>query len=64
MAAGTHPTGVVVDPTGKFLYVANQNSDNISSYTIAAGSGALSTVSTTAAATKPSKIVIVKVAGP
>ena len=40
-AAGTDPLGMAVDPTGKFAYVPNVGSDNISAYTIDATSGAL-----------------------
>ena len=40
------PTGVgTVDPSGKFAYVANANSNNISAYTINGNTGALTAVS-------------------
>jgi 6-phosphogluconolactonase len=35
IAAGTTPVRVASDPAGKFLYVANQGSNNVSAYTIA-----------------------------
>jgi DNA-binding beta-propeller fold protein YncE len=38
--AGTFPESVAVDPTGKFAYVANPGSANVSGYSIAAN-GAL-----------------------
>ena len=41
VAAGTSPSGVTVSPDGSFLYVSNQGSNNVSAYTITAGSGAL-----------------------
>src|SRR5258706_7872210 len=43
-AAGTHPFSVAVDPTGKFAYVANDGSNNVSGYTIDAATGALTTI--------------------
>ncbi len=38
-AAGTAPDSVAVDPSGRFLYVANGNSDNVSAYAIGTGGG-------------------------
>jgi 6-phosphogluconolactonase len=43
--AGTGPTGVIVDPTGSYVYVANKGSNNISAYTLNASSGVLTTIS-------------------
>jgi len=40
-AAGTEPVGAAVDPTGKFVYVANNASNNLSAYTINSSTGAL-----------------------
>ena len=45
--------GIAVDPTGKFLYAANNGSNNISAYAINPSSGALTTVSTYTAGTGP-----------
>ncbi|MBW4049172.1 MAG: lactonase family protein [Proteobacteria bacterium] len=43
-AAGTYPTSVAVDPTGQFLYVANDDPSNtVSAYSISAATGALTT---------------------
>ena len=42
--AGSGPRGVVVDPSGKFVYAANEGSNNISAYSINATSGALTPV--------------------
>ena len=43
-AAGTTPVAVAADPGGKFLFVANQGSNNISAFSIGSG-GALTAVS-------------------
>ena len=42
-AAGSFPTSVTVDPTGKFAYVANNGSDDVSAYTITS-TGALTQI--------------------
>jgi 6-phosphogluconolactonase len=44
IATGTTPLGVAVHPSGKFLYVANSNSANISAYKIDATSGVLTPI--------------------
>jgi 6-phosphogluconolactonase (cycloisomerase 2 family) len=41
VAAGKFPEGIVIDPSGKFVYVANWNSDDISRFTITPGTGVL-----------------------
>ena len=41
-AAGNNTRGGAIDPTGSFLYVANEDDDTISQYLINASSGALS----------------------
>jgi 6-phosphogluconolactonase (cycloisomerase 2 family) len=48
VAAGTDPRSVCVDPSGKFVYVANASSNDISVYTINAVSGALTNAGTVA----------------
>jgi 6-phosphogluconolactonase (cycloisomerase 2 family) len=52
----TVPLGLLVDPSGKYLYVANTGSNNISGYTIS--SGALTVLSTSpfGGVTSPSSI--------
>jgi DNA-binding beta-propeller fold protein YncE len=55
VTAGTNPYAVTVDPTGKFVYVANNGSTNISQYTIGAG-GVLSPMTTATAGAKPVSI--------
>jgi 6-phosphogluconolactonase (cycloisomerase 2 family) len=37
--ASQHPVALIVDPTGQFLYVANEGSNNIATYSITAGTG-------------------------
>jgi 6-phosphogluconolactonase (cycloisomerase 2 family) len=44
MPAGSGPDAAVIDPAGKYLLVTNNFSNNISVYSIDAGSGALSEV--------------------
>ena len=43
-AVGTGPTGVIVDPTGSYVYVANKGSNNISGFTLTAASGQLTAI--------------------
>ena len=43
-ATGTVPMAITVDPTGRYVYVANRDSDNISAYSIDSASGALAPV--------------------
>ena len=51
--AGTGPQSVTVDPSGKFAYVANNGSNDVSAYAINASSGALASIGTVAAGTSP-----------
>ena len=44
-AAGNTPFGIAVAPTGKFVYVANEGSNNVSAYTINSSTGVLSAIS-------------------
>jgi 6-phosphogluconolactonase len=44
-AVGTGPTGVILDPTGSYVYVANKGSNNISGFTLTAASGQLTAIS-------------------
>jgi 6-phosphogluconolactonase len=43
-AVGTGPTGVILDPTGSYVYVANKGSNNISAFTLTAASGKLTAI--------------------
>jgi YVTN family beta-propeller protein len=44
IAAGTDPVSVAVDPAGKFAYVMNWGSNDVSMYTIDATTGALASI--------------------
>src|SRR4051812_3592350 len=44
--AGTNPNSIVADPTGKFLYVGNSGSRDISAFSITASTGALVPIAT------------------
>jgi 6-phosphogluconolactonase len=44
-AVGTGPTGVALDTTGSYVYVANKGSNNISAFTLTAASGKLAAIS-------------------
>lgn len=48
-AAGTNPNAIIADPAGKFLYVANSGSHDITAFTITASTGALVPIATFAA---------------
>ena len=58
IAAGTGPVSVVVDPSGKFDYVANFTSNDVSMYTIDVTTGALTPIGTIAAGTGPVSVVV------
>jgi 6-phosphogluconolactonase (cycloisomerase 2 family) len=49
-AAGSVPSGVVVDPCNRFVYAANYGSNNVSAYTINPTDGSLLSAGTAAAA--------------
>jgi YVTN family beta-propeller protein len=55
---GTDPNSVVVDPTGKFAYVANSTSNDVSMYTINAATGALTSIGTVPAGSGPNSVVV------
>ena len=57
MAAGTAPYSVTVDPSGKFAYVANEGSANISVYTINQTTGALTAGTAVAAGSGPISVI-------
>jgi 6-phosphogluconolactonase len=42
--AGTGPSGVILDPTGSYVYVANKGSNDISAFTLTAASGQLTAI--------------------
>jgi 6-phosphogluconolactonase (cycloisomerase 2 family) len=49
---------VAVDPAGKFAYVANYGSNDVSMYTISATTGALTSIGTIAAESNPSSVAV------
>jgi 6-phosphogluconolactonase len=58
---GSFPQGLTVDPRGKFVYVANNNSGSVSAFAIDAHTGSLSAVSgstTTLTGTNPNCVAI------
>jgi YVTN family beta-propeller protein len=58
IAAGTSPVSMVVDPTGRFAYVANSSSNDVSMYTINVNTGALTSMGTIATGTEPVSMVV------
>jgi 6-phosphogluconolactonase (cycloisomerase 2 family) len=46
VAAGSLPSSIAIDPSGKFAYVTNFDSDNVSMYGIDADTGALTLIGT------------------
>lgn len=59
--AGTGPYALTVDPTGKFVYVANWTDNTISIYSIDQISGVLTPVgSPIAAGTNPTCVIMTK----
>jgi 6-phosphogluconolactonase (cycloisomerase 2 family) len=46
MAAGSSPSSIVIDPSGKFAYVTNFDSDNVSMYSIDITTGSLTLIGT------------------
>jgi 6-phosphogluconolactonase (cycloisomerase 2 family) len=60
IAAGTFPVSVVLDPSGQFAYVANDNSNDISVYAVNTITGVLTAVahSPFAAGNAPRSIAI------
>jgi YVTN family beta-propeller protein len=61
IGVGPVSMAVAADPSGKFgkfVYVANANSNNVSMYTIDASTGALTSTGTIAAGTSPSSVAV------
>ena len=57
MVAGTNPFSDSVDHSGKFAYVANNGSNDVSAYTINAATGALTSIGApVAAGTNPNSV--------
>jgi 6-phosphogluconolactonase (cycloisomerase 2 family) len=55
---GVSPVAVAVDPAGRFAYVANNCSNNVSMYSIDAANGALTSIGTIAAGSSPQSVTI------
>ena len=45
LGSPSSPVSITVDSTGKFAYVANAGSNNVSGYTINSSTGALTSIS-------------------
>jgi 6-phosphogluconolactonase (cycloisomerase 2 family) len=60
--SGSGPSGVAVSPVGSYLYVANQFSDNVQSYSYDA-SGNLALINTYTAGTNPTGLAFSRCAG-
>jgi 6-phosphogluconolactonase (cycloisomerase 2 family) len=61
LAPGTNPQSVAADPLGRYMYVANQSSDNLSAFAIASGTGILTAVGlpvSTGAGTGPRAVTV------
>jgi YVTN family beta-propeller protein len=58
IATGINPVSVAVDPAGKFVYVANSGSNDVSMYTINTATGALTSAGTVATGTGPSSVAV------
>jgi len=58
VAAGTEPSSVTIDPSGRFAYAAISGSNNISVYTINQQTGALTPGTTVAADTGPFAVTV------
>jgi len=58
IATGINPVSVAVDPAGKFVYVANSGSNDVSMYTINTATGALTSAGTVATGKVPSSVAV------
>jgi YVTN family beta-propeller protein len=58
VATGSYPVSVTVDPSGKFVYAANEYSDTISVYTIDQNSGALTAGTSVATGSYPVSVTV------
>jgi YVTN family beta-propeller protein len=46
VATGTYPTSIAVHPSGKFAYVTNSGSNDVSTYSIDGATGVLTLIET------------------
>jgi YVTN family beta-propeller protein len=58
IAAGSSSSSIAVDPSGKFAYVANSGSNDVSMYTINAATGALTSIGTVATAGHAASVAV------
>jgi YVTN family beta-propeller protein len=58
VGSGSQPSGVAVDPAGKYVYAVNIVSDNVSMYTIDPTTGALTANGTIASGNDPVQITV------
>ncbi len=58
VAAGSTPRSVTIDPTGRFAYVPNQNSNTVSVYTINQLTGELTAGTAVAAGSQPTRVAV------
>ncbi len=59
IAAGSDPSSVTVDPSGRFAYVANELSNNVLTYAIDATTGALTSVGAVASGQFPHSVATI-----
>ena len=60
IAAGTSPFSVSVDPSGKFAYVANTGTNNVSAYSINTTTGALTALPTVRGRSGPAAMAMTR----
>jgi len=59
-AAGTAPSFIITDITGKFLFVGNQSSSNITVFAIKADTGVLTSLATNSTSSSPASMALTK----
>jgi len=58
LPASANPQSVATDPSGRYLYVVNQGSNNVSAFAIASGTGILSVIGPTGVGTGPRAVTV------
>ncbi len=59
ITAGTHPNSIAVDPSGKYVYVANNGGGNVSQYVISTTDGSLTEIAPAiGAGTNPNSVTV------
>jgi len=59
-AAGTAPSFIITDATGKFLFVGNESSSNITVFGIKADTGVLTSLATNSTSSAPASMAVIK----